>query len=75
MTEQTEQKLASSIQLTDEGMIRLIHILDVARRFGTRNEALTALQFIGVIETNAINLNNQIEAVDTEQSVEIQESA
>ena len=67
MTEQTEQKAASFIQLTDQGMNRLIQVLDVARRAGTRQEAMLALQFVSIIETNATQLKQPIKEVKNDE--------
>lgn len=65
--QQPQPQMASFLQLTEEGKNALIHVLDIARKHGTIQEASVALNFIGNIEQNAASIKKQLEEVKTEE--------
>lgn len=60
---QSKPQMASFIQLTKEAKNALIHVLDISRKYGSRQEASLALNFITIIEENAANITKQFAVV------------
>lgn len=62
-----EQKVIAQLNLTENGAKAIMHLLDIARRQGNRQDATLALNFMNVVEKNiqaVEQANNAVESVE-----------